>query len=708
MKKTISLIMLAAFMIFLFASCSGGDTKSEDAPDMSASAEPSFDELLHITSESFSFVEWSDDYFTVLATCEYSLPALTDECAAAYPKLAASLSKNNELMKENMASEYESNIAMALELIELLGDDFYRNETKNEFYVRRADSRALSLLCFAYSYTGGAHGMYAYYGVNYDPESGEELNLTDVIADTSLLPDAVREKMSEQCGDAEFFDDLEIGDYVAEHIDTLSWTLDYDAVTLYFSPYEIAPYAYGEITVKLPFCEYPDLVKSEYTNTPDAYAVQLVEYQTFYFDTDGDGALNTITVTGDTNEYGSYTDFMLTLDDQSVTEDIESYSWDPVLMHTGEGKNYIYMFGNTLDGFPTLVIYDVSSSQPKKVEEATLGFAAIYSGAEADDDEIYRQMDEIPTDPSALRLDTIVYDITMGRGWDVFSVDENGMPQAQNGFFTITLPDSYKVLSALSVSVIDETSGKESETMTLERGDIVTRVRTDDETYSEFCLSDNKTVVRANFKTQSDGNYFGDALANAVFAPYFPEYEDDETSEGSDLSGGQWNPVVIQRQAIFDEGCMCGVVYLGGVDREANDLDAYRAYYNSLFTESGYADDFEFLLSVPADHFVCTPDGEELYLVIPCDPDAPVAVNELYIGEENGSEGEVGEMIYESRNGAPFLLKCNASDIMPDTQVSIFAPDGETLVWSPSISLMDGRVVTVSDFKYVYDLTVYE
>jgi hypothetical protein len=44
---------------------------------------------------------------------------------------------------------------------------------------------------------------------------------------------------------------------------------------------------------------------------------------------------------------------------------------------------------------------------------------------------------------------------------------------------------------------------------------------------------------------------------------------------------------------------------------------------------------------------------------------------------------------------------------MPDALVTVYDSGGETLEWNPSISLMDGHVVTVSNLKYVYDFTHY-
>ena len=97
--------------------------------------------------------------------------------------------------------------------------------------------------------------------------------------------------------------------------------------------------------------------------------------------------------------------------------------------------------------------------------------------------------------------------------------------------------------------------------------------------------------------------------------------------------------------------------------------------------------------------------GAELYCIYPRRADAVVAVTACGYeeSEENGYDLVVGEMMFESRNGAPFLLRCNISDIMSDCQVSIFNPDGTVLTWSPSISLKDGSVVLPQEGPSVYD-----
>ncbi|MBQ8196094.1 MAG: hypothetical protein IJZ47_12130 [Oscillospiraceae bacterium] len=163
-----------------------------------------------------------------------------------------------------------------------------------------------------------------------------------------------------------------------------------------------------------------------------------------------------------------------------------------------------------------------------------------------------------------------------------------------------------------------------------------------------------------------------------------------------------WDPAVIQRQVMQDEGCMCGVAYIGFVDGESTKDDCRNIFYNSR-----YAEDFEFITDIPDENVIDTGIGYELYLIIPQDTGATVSVNEWVFDESNDFMGAAGEVYYRSENGAPVLVKCNFSDIMPSTVVNIVDSSGNTLSWSPSLSLKDGSVSRYGVENQVYDFTHY-
>ena len=116
--------------------------------------------------------------------------------------------------------------------------------------------------------------------------------------------------------------------------------------------------------------------------------------------------------------------------------------------------------------------------------------------------------------------------------------------------------------------------------------------------------------------------------------------------------------IFTQRQILADEDCICGVLFLGYVDGEKYLADD-EEYRRQVLETSGYTEEFEFLTEIPSDRIVETDWGAELYCIYPRRADAVVAVNACGYeeSEENGYDLVIGEMMFESRSGAPFLLR---------------------------------------------------
>ena len=189
-----------------------------------------------------------------------------------------------------------------------------------------------------------------------------------------------------------------------------------------------------------------------------------------------------------------------------------------------------------------------------------------------------------------------------------------------------------------------------------------------------------------------------EAVATTTTATSVSSAEPETSTDDPEVQ--EWDPYVIQRQVMLDEGDMCGVAYIGYVESGMTADDC-----RQIFLDSTYAEDFEDLTDIPDSNIVTECGGCELYLIIPQDVGATVSVNEWLFTEENDFMGEAGRVYYRSESGAPVLVCCNVSDIMPNIVVSIVDSDGRTLEWSPSISLKDGSVLTndlVHDFTY-YD-----
>ena len=87
--------------------------------------------------------------------------------------------------------------------------------------------------------------------------------------------------------------------------------------------------------------------------------------------------------------------------------------------------------------------------------------------------------------------------------------------------------------------------------------------------------------------------------------------------------------------------------------------------------------------------------GDELYLVIPRDPNASVAVNN--VPAESLTDPDVdahGPILYKSEEGKPFFIKCQSSGGMTNAEIIIVDNNKHELTYHPQLSTTDGTLVT--------------
>ncbi len=149
----------------------------------------------------------------------------------------------------------------------------------------------------------------------------------------------------------------------------------------------------------------------------------------------------------------------------------------------------------------------------------------------------------------------------------------------------------------------------------------------------------------------------------------------------------------IQRQ--LEEGnALCAIAFLGSCDGSFSEVQAY-------LEDSGMVDAYPILGGLDGDLFLETA-GSELYLIVQRE-DVDLSIYEQSMDPETG-EMLTGDLRAVYIAPAPFLLRCNLSDIIPNLLLSLESTTGETLEYSPFISLRDG---SVSVTEGILDLTDY-
>ena len=229
--------------------------------------------------------EWNEN--NVIASASWDKLKLSEDDEKKFPKLKKTFDKlNDEALNDAKALMYElSGAAKDLE-----GDKYnpLYLEGVSEVYLQRADTKIISYVEDVFVHSGGVHPDYHYITTNFNPETGEKLILTDVMPSIKGLPDILEGELNSK------YDYLNFGENQLWTIfneyspEDYNWTLDYQGITFWFSPYDIAAYAVGPLSVKIYFDEEPYIFNEEYTKAPSGnFCLMLPMRQKIDFDLNG-------------------------------------------------------------------------------------------------------------------------------------------------------------------------------------------------------------------------------------------------------------------------------------------------------------------------------------------------------------------------------------------------------------------------------------
>lgn len=487
--------------------------------DFSVYNRDDFVDLLSVSvGQGFEYY-WDEEYETTLAGLKYPVVKLEESDANAYPQLAENLMANMASRKNELYDEYKGMIEAARIDYPDMSEYFREYESSESAMVRRADSRVLSLLYNGFLYEGGVHGYYYYWGENYDTETGSLLKLTDVVNDISAFAAAVEEELYAHWEPEVFFEDFEPQQYFKENLDLISWTLDSHGVTVYFNPYDIAPYATGVQCATVAFDAKPELFDEKYTVVPDSYGVQVDLDIPFYYDVDGDGELDEILVYGIPNEYG-YVVHNVHVDQECFVEFDEDaiYAYDicsPHMVHMEDGRNYLLIENQTDNDYRTNTIYELTSGTPVKVDHILAGMHTDW----LEEDEVI--LKEVLTDPYSFRMDSRTWCVGTYDGYMTYYLDVDGFPVSYENYYTFESMPEFTAQKEFELKTVSE-YGEVGETIVVKAGETVKYYRTDSSQFADFILPDGR-IGRADLEwfegsCSIGGSRVEELLSGIVFA----------------------------------------------------------------------------------------------------------------------------------------------------------------------------------------------
>ena len=182
---------------------------------------------------------------------------------------AAAVAHMEKFVAETIAQfKTDGNFAnLSPEEVTMMGLDRGRKESLNIVYLVASSPRTMSFVYTIYADTLGAHGNMFFRTFTFDSATGAPLALPDLFLPGTnylgKLSELAREKLPGVIG--EFADARMIADGTApEEKNFQNFLFDGSDMLILFSPYQVAAYAAGPQTLRIPTSELSNILKPTY------------------------------------------------------------------------------------------------------------------------------------------------------------------------------------------------------------------------------------------------------------------------------------------------------------------------------------------------------------------------------------------------------------------------------------------------------------
>ncbi len=448
--------------------------------------------------EYLSYYDW-DLYQDVIydSEVEYIIP--DEVMRSRYPKLAAVLDEEKADLLSNYETMREEGVEYALYDLDNLGDSFWSYYRNRECSVHRADDQVLSVLSVCSAYIGGAHGDYYFTHANYEPQTGRVLKLDDIITDNAAFRDMVAEKLTEVYDVDIFFGEPAqlLADYSIHEEDGYyyTWTVEYDGISVYFSPYEIAPFASGFQCVKLTFDDLDGMIVPGWGRTTDTFVTYLIPYAPTRLDLNGDGQSVEIRVDdGSKTEWGMTEGYTVNVGDTSYEND-ENYHYDRLrafVAAVGTDTALLFVESTVENDYCYYDLYAITEDSIKYVESPDLFTPYIYNEGRDDGGRLCQQ------DPENLVFyrRTDMFGTTRLRV--ICHATADGRLAQESGFYEYVdyaAKEEFVSGQDIKATIVDEEGNTVDTDVTIPAGTTFRRWRTDNVKYVD-CILDDGRIAR--------------------------------------------------------------------------------------------------------------------------------------------------------------------------------------------------------------------
>lgn len=524
MKKLISLLLI--FALLSLCACASGETQAPAASDATPAVKT------EVSAPTASAVTLYKDKLTLsenngaVTLCEVTYPALALSTADAekYAKLSRALAALNAESAANSQTafsellyaaqvDYEKRSAAESESADT-GEEtapfetFYRYD---DLACPRADSRAVSILYSMTSYSGGVHGNYYYYSTNLDTSTGRSLLVGDVVLDMARLREVLEAALRHGYPDADFsgMEDA-LNAYFSDPA-SFTWTLDYEGLTFFFSPGELADFETGKLICSLRFADYQGLFSEYYTLTPTNYAVPFTDGKCLNLDLNADGANDEIAVERVYSKDGAEIEkLIISVNGKDYTANTPMLECTPYLVNIASARYYLIVSAQNLTGYGYLGVYKLDRSGASLV--GMVYDTSLYAAAYADE----CPGEPLLTNPDSFPLGTRQQYLGTLTGLKTYSVGADGMPVTADSYYTLSGAAPLTLKSQLVTATIDASGSGTFAAVTLAPGTVMSFLRSDGAGAVDM-VTDDEVYCRLYVSGKLGAQYVNGMAAESLF-----------------------------------------------------------------------------------------------------------------------------------------------------------------------------------------------
>lgn len=401
---------------------------------------------LSLQTETCILSEYDKSGTTLLAQENYDLIHVK---ADEYPALQKAIAIQNADMERAANIEYAENLAAARQTVLENANLSLGYTGTNEVKIGRVDDTVFSYVVTSTLYIGGEDPNCSHAGYTLNTQTGEPILLSEVIADKEAFIAKVIESLSQQEKELSgmvlssdstsnaktvFFKNWK--DDVTKRLQSelaktkqaellsemagIIWTLDASGLRLYFSPYDLAPYAVGTVTVNIGY-EDTALFQPIYLPRSKEAVLALDFNDTVYFDVNGDGQAEYIYFLWQITDT-TRMDWSLVVKVDGKFAAAISYgrplrAW---LMRDASGKAWLYAENISDNDYRTLEVFSLSGEKPDYIGSYHAGFWG-----------------NVPILPGNFIMGEHLDALSSYIGTRRYTLSENGMPTPLDPWFAI-------------------------------------------------------------------------------------------------------------------------------------------------------------------------------------------------------------------------------------------------------------------------------